>query len=246
MKRKYAWCALLLGALLLTGCSNAKTVYETDNLRAVRSTDGGVTTLDVYCTFAGAELSEAARGNLKELPVVTEEEVTLSDGQTYGVQTMEQESSWHTGLFQSWEQLEELLGLSLVQSTAVQYPADGNHFYVQYSENEGSVAITCAQTEQDGMTISPDIFFYLDTQGKQYITGGMEVSKQVAHETYAPIEGKQVETFADDSTQAAKILVQENNILYVWNLTCGMQEAKQFADTLAWPVPEATRNITRG
>ena len=24
------------------------------------------------------------------------------------------------------------------------------------------------------------------------------------------------------------------------------QEAKQFADTLAWPVPEATRNITRG
>ena len=96
------------------------------------------------------------------------------------------------------------------------------------------------------MTISPDIFFYLDTQGKQYITGGMEVSKQVAHETYAPIEGKQVEIFADDSTQAAKILVQENNILYVWNLTCGMQEAKQFADTLAWPVPEATRNITRG
>ena len=67
----------------------------------------------------------------------------------------------------------------------------------------------------------------------------MEVSKQVAHETYAPIEGKQVEIFADDSTQAAKILVQENNILYVWNLTCGMQEAKQFADTLAWPVPEA-------
>lgn len=246
MKRKYAWCALLLGALLLTGCSNAKTVYETDNLRAVRSTDGGVTTLDVYCTFAGAELSEAARGNLKELPVVTEEEVTLSDGQTYGVQTMEQESSWHTGLFQSWEQLEELLGLSLVQSTAVQYPADGNHFYVQYSESEGSVSIACAQVEQNGTAIRPSVFFYLDTQGKQYIAGGSQVSKQVVHETYEPVEGKQVEIFADDSTQAAKILVQENNIVYAWDLTCGMQEAKQFADTLEWSASETTRSITRG
>ena len=90
------------------------------------------------------------------------------------------------------------------------------------------------------------MFFYLDTQGKQYIAGGSQVSKQVVHETYEPVEGKQVEIFADDSTQAAKILVQENNIVYAWDLTCGMQEAKQFADTLEWSASETTRSITRG
>lgn len=244
MNKPFVWCTLLLGALLLTGCT--KTIYEQDDFRAVSSTSDGVTTLDIYLNLAGAELSETARENLESLPAATEEPVTLSDGNSYDMQATEPDDNWHTELFQSYDQLEDLLDVTLRKSAEVQYPEGKDHFYLQYNDREKLVDITCAQVEQDGMTVSASMFCYLDTPGKQYITGGMEISDAIVHEVYQPVADKQVHIFADDDMQTAKILILENNILYEWELTCGMQGAKQFVDTIVWTVPETTKTVTRG
>lgn len=224
----------------LPGCSQ-KAIYSAEGLTIYRVETEEGKELYADMSIFPAQLPKATKESLMAGEPHTADTVTLSDGDSYGYQGMENEEP-HVYLYTygSVEDIAEALCLDILASGKAVYPESDKNFALLYNNDGRSRTVSIYGVDpkpwKDYYISYMNIYMCFGPQTDRARYSLQNITDEADYVTYEITGGEQAHLMYDLSKKKGVVFVRMEGAFYVWELQ-GIEvldDLYGFADSLQW------------
>ena len=239
MKRARIILTTLFLTFSLSGCS-WQDIYSAEGISIYRvETESGK---EIYAEMSilPVQLQEETEEYLTASEPITEYEVQLSDGISYGYYGMEnEEPQAYAYTFGSLEEISDALSLDLLASNLLIYPESDKNFFLLYNtagNRTVSIQGVKAKLEKDYQITYMDIYLCFGPETDHARYSLQNITDEADHMLYEVAGGEEAYLLYDLSVEKGTVFVRMDGAFYVWELKGikDLEDLYEFADSIQW------------
>lgn len=240
MKRAGIIVIALLLISCLSGCSQ-KAIYSAEGLTIYRVETEEGKELYADMSIFPAQPSEATKKSLTAGEPIIAGTVTLSDGDSYGYQGMEnEEPKAYLYTYESPGDIADALCLDILASDMAIYPESDQNFVLIYDNAARSRTVSIHGVDpklgKDYSISYMNIYLCFGPQTDRARYSLRNITDEADYVTYEIAEGEQAYLLYDLSKKTGAVFVRMDGAFYVWELEeiKNLDDLYEFADSIHW------------